>query len=74
MANYVNDNYETLADVDGNGDGITNDEINEVILSYYDAYIAAGGSTDELPDELPDGFIDTLPGNGNDESTDENDA
>ena len=74
MANYVNDNYETLADVDGNGDGITDDEINDVILSYYDAYIAAGGSTDELPDELPDGFLDTLPGNGNGESADENDA
>ena len=78
MANYVNDNYETLADIDGNGDGVTDDEINEVILSYYDAYIAAGGSTDELPDtlpdELPDGFIDVLPGNGNDESADENDA
>lgn len=65
MANYVNENYDTLADIDGNGDGVTDDEINEVILSYYDAYIAAGGSTDalpdELPDELPDGFEDLIP-------------
>jgi hypothetical protein len=66
MANYVNDNYDTLADIDGNGDGITDDEINEVILSYYDAFIAAGGNVDQLPDDLP-GLPDDLPENLPDE-------
>ena len=52
MANYVNDNYETLVDITGGE--ITDEKVNEVILSYYDAFLNAGGSLDSLPDELPD--------------------
>ena len=62
MANYVNDNYETLVDVTGGE--ITDEKVNEVILSYYDAFLNAGGSLDELPDELPGdlGDLDDLGG------------
>ena len=60
MANYVNDNYETLVDITGGE--ITDEKINDVILSYYDAFLNAGGSLDSLPDELPDELPDDLGG------------
>ena len=53
MAEYVNQNYDTLVEETGGGE-ITDEKINELILSYYDAYIAAGGSVDNLPEGLPD--------------------
>ncbi len=60
MADYVNENYETLADVDGSGDGITDEEINEVILSYYDAYLATGALPEDMPEGLPEDFEGAL--------------
>ena len=74
MANYVNENYETLADIDGNGDGVTDDEINEIILSYYDAYVAAGGDPDQLPGELPDNLPENFPDLGGSDEADEPEA
>ena len=61
MADYVNDNYDTLADIDGDGDGVSDEDINEVILSYYDAFIASGGDVSELPDDLPGINPDDIP-------------
>ena len=61
MADYVNDNYDTLADIDGDGDGVSDEDINEVILSYYDAFIASGGDVNELPDDLPGINPDDIP-------------
>ncbi|MBQ4070826.1 MAG: hypothetical protein IJD51_00225 [Clostridia bacterium] len=41
MADYVWDNYDQLVTTDENGEPAVSDEqINEVILSYYDAYLA----------------------------------
>lgn len=50
MATYVSDNYETLVKVDEDGNQVvTEDEINEVVLSYYEAYLSTGA--------LPDGSV-----------------
>ena len=48
MADYVNNNYEELAKPDADGNPtITDDEINKVILSYYESYL--NGEFDEEP-------------------------
>lgn len=48
MTDYVNDHYEELAKPDENGNPtISDDEINKVILSYYESYL--NGEFDEEP-------------------------
>lgn len=58
MADYVSENYETLTNASGDGEGVTDEQINEVILSYYDAYLATG--------ELPEDLEDVIPNNPDD--------
>jgi len=48
MADYIYDNYDELKANDTDGDGTISDkEANDIILSYYDAYIAHNGSVSE---------------------------
>ena len=49
MAAFINENFSDL-------EQITDDEINDVIFSYYDAYAdyLESGNPDDLPDEFPD--------------------
>lgn len=50
MTDYVWDNYDTLVKTDENGNQVVSeDEVNRVILSYYDAYLGEGGEFDEIP-------------------------
>ena len=67
MAKYVADNYSDLEE-------ITDDEINDTILSYYEAYYnyVNGGGENPFPGILPDkdgegdgGSSDVKPGGGN---------
>ena len=54
MAQHVADNYSDKND-------LTDAEINDIILSYYDAYIQANGEIN--PDDIPDNLEDLIPKN-----------
>lgn len=64
MAQYIYDNPETIAVGDGDGNGeLTDEEMNNLILSYYDVYVeyeTSGEIPDGIPGEdlIPDGVID----------------
>lgn len=55
MAEFITDNFADKEEV-------TDDDINEVIISYYDAYLEYQQSG-ELPEDLPEGFPEDLPEN-----------
>ena len=53
MANYVYDNYDELIKTDDNGNRlVSDDEINDIILSYYDAYLNGEFDT-EFDETIP---------------------
>ena len=58
MATYVSENHKDL-------DSISDDEINDVLLSYYDAYLEYLNSNPEAGGSTPDGGDDSLDGDGN---------
>ena len=57
MAQYIYDNPETVAFGDNDGDGeLTDEEMNNIILTYYDVYVEYENSG-EIPDDItPDEF------------------
>ena len=64
MAGYINDNYDKLYQEDGE---ISDQDVNEIILSYYDAYIKYMNSQNQTPPEIPE--IPEIPGGESSEST-----
>ncbi|MBQ8689801.1 MAG: CvpA family protein [Clostridia bacterium] len=64
MAEYVYDNYDSFQTVDEDGNKTLSDqEMNNIVLSYYDAYIKAmenGELPPEIEGEIPEGEIPEL--------------